>query len=124
MPDLAPKDFKDAMLDYMGTVQYDWIVASDRPLALFLGTVMGGQRGVEVQVDWMPWTTARQKLEATATFLREVSKVMKVYLFSDEASERFFFRLCRYRMLRQGCQVLNFYGGGENARLFYTAGPV
>ena len=123
MPGLDPLPFRSAMVDMLGSEAYDWIVAADKPIGLFLGNSMAAGRGAEVQVDWMPWATPRQRLEATATFLREVSKTVKIFIFCNEESERFFFRLARYRMLRKGCQVLNYYGGGEHAQMFYTPTP-
>lgn len=124
MPGLEPETFRDTFIDtFLGGAQYDWVAVSDKPLGLFLGNPMAAGRGAEVQVDWMPWTTPRQRLEATATFLRESSKLLKIFIFSDAKSEDFFMRLTRYRMLRRGCKVLNYAGGGEHALMFYTATP-
>lgn len=122
--DLTPLAFQNAMAEMIGSIHYDWVVELDRPIGLFLGNAMAAGRGAEVQVDWMPWATPRDKLEATAVFLREVPKQLKVFIFSSQEHDAFFARLSRYRLLRNGCKVLNYFGAGKDATMYYTVPPL
>ncbi len=126
--DLSPGMFQHAIIELMGAppVSYDWIVDVDKPVALFLGNPIAAGRGVEVQADFFPWATPRQKMEATAAFLREVPRrfELQVFFFSDEANEPFFQRFCRYRMLRKAGRITNHFGGGVDGIIYHTAGPV
>lgn len=123
MPELDPLSFKQAMTDYMSAADADWLAVRARPIGLFLGVYMPNRRGIELQVDWLPWVSPRERMEATAAVLKEATKHFKVFIFADESGERFFQRLCRYRMLRNGCTVLNYFSQGEHAKMYYTAGP-
>ena len=122
MPDLDPLSFETKIMALMGSVEYDWIIENDKPFGVVMGRSIAAGRGVECQVDWFPWATPRNKMEGMAIFLREISKSLKIYFFSDEESKSFWLRFCRYRMLRNGCQIVNYFSGGKHAHLFYTAG--
>lgn len=123
MPDLPPQTFQDRIEALLGSVEYDWVLETDKPIGLVMGRAIAAGRGVEVQVDWMPWASTRNKLEGSAVFFREISKHLKIFIFADEESEPFWRRFCQYRMLRNGCRVLNHFAGGRHAQLFYTTGP-
>lgn len=124
---LGSQGFDTAFLDMLSTIYdrggMDRVVASDKPLGLFLGLPMAGELGIEVGVDWMPWVTTRQKLEATAYFLRDTSRRVKVFVWSRADGEGFYQRLARYRMLCRGGKVKNLYGAEADGRMYYTAGP-
>lgn len=121
--DLGPLAFQTAITELLGAVDYDWIGERERPVGLFLGKSMAAGRGAEVQVDWMPWTSQREKLEVTGVFLREVGKRVKIFIFASAEDEDFYKRLCQYRLLRNGCTVLDHMARGTHARLYYTPGP-
>jgi hypothetical protein len=73
-PDLPARTFQLAVEELLGSVDYDWVVERKSPIGLFLGNRMGNGRGAEVQLEWFPWASAREKLEGTATFLRETQR--------------------------------------------------
>lgn len=125
MADMPPVTFKAAMTEMIASVDYDWIIECDRqPVALVLGASVAAGRGVDLQVDWLPWATARQHLEGAASFIVHASKQLKLFIYADSRSEPLFARLAtRYRMLRKGCRITNYYGGGEDAMFFYSPGP-
>ena len=120
--DLPPLLFQDAMEQLLGSVSYDWIVDVGRlPVGLFLGKEVMAGYAAEIQVDWFPWATPRNRVEATAAFIKYASRQIKLFIYADSGSELFFTRLAtQYRMLRKGCKIT---GGGEDKMFFYSPGP-
>lgn len=123
MRDLPPETFAARIEALMGSVEYDWILEDDKPFGLVLGRSIMAGRGVECQVDWFPWASPRNRIEGMAIFLREIPKQLKVMFFSDDESKPFWQRFCRYRMIRNGCQIVNYFSGGKHAHMYYTTGP-
>lgn len=118
--------FRDRVMEVMAEARYDWVLEAKgedgvRPVALVLGFVVG--RGVEPGIEWFPWATARNQIEATAAFLRDVPKVHKVMVFAEDKAVRFWGKFCQYRMIRRGCKILDYFATGEHAMLYYTPGP-
>lgn len=118
--------FRERLMEIMSEAPFDWVLEAKgedgvRPVALILGFVVG--RGVEPGVQWFPWATPRNQIEATAVFLKEISKVHKLMVFADESAVRFWGKFCQYRMIRRGCKVLDYFSTGEHAMLYYTPGP-
>lgn len=119
---LGPISFRPAVEDLIAACQHEWMLEANRqPVGLVLAREMCAGRVIEAQVDWFAWTTPRQKLEAIAAFFREATKHFQVFVFSEESSRGFWLRFCRYRLLRNGCTVVNHYGPGEHGYFFYTA---
>lgn len=120
---LGPITFRPAIEDLIGAAHHDWILElQTTPIGLVLAREICAGRAIEAQVDWFDWTTTRQKLEGIAGFLREATKHFQVFVFCAESDQAFWLRFCRYRLLRNGCKVLNHLGQGEHAYFFYTAG--
>ena len=120
---LGPTSFRPAIEDLIGSTHLDWIIESKMtPIGLVLAREICAGRAIEAQVDWFDWATPRQKMEGIAAFFREATKHFQVLVFCTEADQRFWLRFCRYRLLRNGCKVLNHFGPGEHAYFFYTAG--
>lgn len=118
--------FRERMMEVIASAPYDWVVEAkgedgNRPVALLLGFIVG--RAVEPAVEWFPWATPRNQVEATAVFLKEISKVHKIMVFAPESANRFWGRFSQYRMIRRGCKVLDYFSRGEHAMMFYTTGP-
>ncbi len=116
------------MFEIVGSVPYDWIIEAQgvdglRPAGLVLAKDWAAGRGIEPHVDWFPWATPRNRFEGSAVFLREVGKQLKIVIYSDAESEAFWIRIMRYRMLRKGCRILNFFDKGKHSFMFYTVGP-
>lgn len=122
--------FEEWMLDLLAsatnvdrTMSYDWVVEARGedgmcPVGLILGKEVG--TGIEPFVEWFPWATPRNQLEATAVFLKEVSKQFKIFVFAPEDANRFWTRFIQYGMIRRGCRVIDYFSRGEHAILFYT----
>lgn len=125
LKDMPALTFGQAMDAYIGSVSFDWVVeVGQQPVALFLGNSIAAGRGAEIQVDWMPWATPRNRLEATAAFIKFASQQHKLFLYADVGDDRLFALLAsRYRMLRKGCKIINYHGGGRDAMFYYSPGP-
>jgi hypothetical protein len=120
---LSREGFEEKMLEIMGAVPYDWILEAQsdnglRPVGLILGKQVGS--GVEPFVEWFPWATARNQIEATAAYLKEVSKQLKIFVFAEESANRFWSHFVYYGLVRRGCKVIDYFSRGEHAMLYYT----
>ncbi len=119
---LGPQSFRPAIEALVGSVDHEWVLESNRELAgVVLAREVCAGRSIEAQVDWFPWATPRQKLEAIGGFFREATKHFQVFVVSRPEHRAFWLRFCRYRLLRNGCTVVNHFGPGEHAYFFYTA---
>lgn len=119
---LGPASFRPAIETLIGSCDHEWVLESNRSIVgLALARELCAGRAIEVQVDWFQWASTRHKMEAAAGFFREATKHFQVFVFSAEDSKRFWLRLCRYRLLRNGCTVVNHFGPGEHGYFFYTA---
>lgn len=94
-----------------------------QPVGIVLGRVFGKGRCLEPHVDWFPWATARNRMEASAHYLKHVGRQFKVFLFIEQEHLNFWERIYEYRVLTRGCKVLDYFGPGEHAMMFYTQGP-
>lgn len=119
---MGPLTFRPAIEELIGSAHHDWILEQGRPIGLLLAKEVCAGRAIEAQLDWFPWTTTRQKLEGVAAALRETTKHFQVLVFCTDQDRPFWQRFCRYRLLRNGCKVLNHFAPGEHAHFFYTAG--
>jgi hypothetical protein len=122
---LTQPAFADRALEVIAAASYDWMLEAKgeegvRPVALILANKVG--RGLEPYVEWFPWASARNKLECTAVFLKEIAKQHKIFVFAEEKSEGFWVKFIRYGMIRRGCKVLDYFSRGEHAMLYYTVG--
>lgn len=119
---LGPISFRPAIEELIALGQHEWLLEANRiPVGLVLARELCAGRSIEAQVDWFAWASPRQKLEGVAAFFREATKHFQVLVFSKEDSRDFWQRFCRYRLLRNGCTVVNHHGPGEHAYFFYTA---
>ena len=125
---LTTAAFRERFLEIVGAVPHDWIIEAKgntgpRPVALVLAGTVGAGRIIEPHVEWMPWATNRNKVEAVSTFLRDVGRSWKIFIFVDERNEPFWRRMVRYRILRRGCKVSDHFARGDDAWFYYTTGP-
>lgn len=123
--ELPQKAFAEKMLEMIASCPYDWILEAKgkegiRPVGLVLGQNVG--RGIEPFVEWFPWATKRNQIEAAAAFLKEISPRFKIFVFADEPEDKFWGRFVRRGMIRRGCKVVDYFSRGEHALMFYTAG--
>ena len=127
---LSQDGFMEKFLEIASKASYDWILEAPgddglQPVGLILARrVVTGesldQEIIEPFVEWFPWATNRNRLEATAVFLREIPKQFKVFVFAAEGAVSFWGRFVRYGMVRRGCKVVDYFSRGEHAMLFYT----
>ena len=125
---LTQQGFTERMIEVIGMADYDWILEAHgtegtRPVGLMLARSFLAGRGIEPHADFFPWATARNKIETIATYLRDISKQYKIFVFVPENETGFWDRMKRYRVLMSGGHVADCYSTGEHARLFYTRGP-
>ncbi len=124
--DLSAQAFEEKALEIMAAASCEWIIDAPgadgmRPVAIILGKNLG--TGIEPFVDWFPWATNRNQMEATAVFLKEISKQFKIFVFAAADAVPFWTRFVRYGMVRRGCKVVDYFSRGEYAMLFYTTNP-
>ena len=120
---LSQQAFEERAMEIIASTPYDWIVDAPgddglRPVGLFLGQNVG--TGIEPFVEWFPWATNRNQMEATAVFLKEISKQFKIFIFAAEDAAKFWSHFKHRGMVRQGCKVIDYFSRGEHAMLFYT----
>ena len=120
---LSPQGFEEKALEFIASSPYEWIVEAQgddgaRPVCIFLAQPVGV--GIEPMVQWFPWATPRNKVEAIAVFLKEISKQMKIFIFACDEKVRFWERMVPYGLVRRGCKVVDYFARGENAMMFYT----
>lgn len=125
---LTKDAFTEKVLEMLGAVDFDWIIDAKsengmRPVGIVLGNFRAAGRGVEPHVEWFPWATPRNKLEGSATFLYEVGKRYKSFIYSTEDNTVFWDRVCLYRVLKRGCKIGEYFGPKEGAMMYYTPGP-
>lgn len=113
-------------MEVIASAPYDWVLEAKgsegvRPVGLVLGFVAG--RSVEPSIEWFPWATTRNQVEATAAFIKEISKIHKIMVFASEDVSKFWAKFTQYRMIRRGCKVIDYFGRGHHAMMFYTTGP-
>lgn len=120
--------FTEDIICKIKNADFAWTVecTSERglqPSGIIVGTSFGRGRCVEPHMDWFPWATPRNRLEGMACFLRTVGRQLKIFAFIDQENLPFYERIYEYRLLTRGCKVLDHYGPGEHAIMFYTMGP-
>jgi hypothetical protein len=93
-----------------------------QPVGIVLARVFGKGRCLEPHVDWFPWSTVRNRMEGSAHYLKSVGRQFKIFLFIDQENLQFWERIHDYRLLTRGCKVIDHYGPGEHAMMFYTLG--
>ena len=120
---LSPQGFEERALEFIGDYADEWIVEAQgddglRPVCLFLAQPVG--IGIEPAVQWFPWATRRNKLEAIAVFLKEISKQVKIFIFASDEKVEFWSSMVPYGLVRRGCKVVDYFARGKNAMMFYT----
>lgn len=111
-------------------VAYAWMIDAPgndglRPVGLILAQrVVTGenvdQEVIEPFVEWFPWATPRNRMEATAAFLKYISGELKIFIFAAEDATKFWSHFLRRGLVRRGCKVIDYFSRGEHAMLFYT----
>ena len=123
---LSQEGFEERILEIISAAPYDWILEAQgddgiHPVGIILGQKLG--TGIEPFVQWFPWATNRNQMEATAVFLKEISKQFRIFVFAEEDATKFWNRFVQYGMVRRGCKVIDYFSRGEHAMFFYTTGP-
>lgn len=125
---LSQDGFMELFAEILEEAEFDWMLESrgkegPRPVGFILGTPMAAGRGIEPFVFWFPWATTRNQLEAAAAFLKVVSRYVKIFVFAEESSAKFWNKLIHRGLIRRGCKVIDYFSRGEHAMLYYTNGP-
>ena len=119
--------FTDTALDIIESADHGFIIEAPgdkglQPVGIVLGTEFGKSRCLEPHVDWFPWATPRNKMEGAAAFLRQVKHRFKIFLFIDDDGLEFYDRISKFRLVTRGCKVIDHYGPGKHAMMYYTTG--
>ena len=120
---LTPQGFEEKALEFLASYSYDWIVEAQgpdgvRPVCIFLAQNVGN--GIEPFVQWLPWATRRNRVEAISVFLKEISKQTKIFIFASDDKLKFWSRMVPYGLVRRGCKVIDYFAKGTHAMMFYT----
>ncbi len=129
---LSQDAFEEKFLELALTdgVSYAWMLDAQgkdglQPVGLILGQqVLTGKNVdreiIEPFVEWFPWATPRNQVEATAAFLKYISREIKIFVFAPEDAIRFWNLFVRFGMVRRGCKMIDYFSRGEHAMLYYT----
>ena len=127
---LSQDAFEERFLELAAEATYDWIVEAPgddglQPVGIVLGQRVVTGKDVQFEViepfvEWFPWATNRNQLEATAVFLKEISKQVKIFVFAPEDAVSFWNRFVQSGLVRRGCKVIDYFSHGNHAMLFYT----
>ena len=125
---MSQEQFNDDVISIVSAADVAHIIEApcDRgmqPVGIVLGRVFGKGRCLEPHVDWFPWSTVRNRMEGAAHYLKHVGRSFKIFLFIDQENLKFWERIYDYRVIVRGCKVVDHYGPGEPAMMFYTLGP-
>lgn len=127
---LGRAEFAESIVTILELFNHEWIleapnlnVPSDGMVPVGIVVANGDRRFIEPHVDWFPWATDRNKVEAALAFLSRVSTQYKVLAFVRPEDKEFYIQMCRYGQLTMGCKILDYYASGEDAYFFYTRGP-
>jgi len=125
---LSRETFRDAVINLVTQVQFDWILAVPlenglRPVGMVFADPRFGGNGIEPHVEWFPWATPRNKLECSIQFLKQIGKDVKIVLYIREEDDKFWHRVWQYKVLKKACKIQDCYGSGEHAVMYYTSGP-
>lgn len=125
---LSKEGFTEKMVEILGSVDLDWIIEIQgknglRPIGIVLGLFRGAGRAIEPHVDWFEWASPRNKLEGAAQFIHDIGRLYKIFLYIGKEDVLFWDRIWKYRILKKGCNINDYFAPGEGAEFYYTAGP-
>lgn len=99
-----------------------------RPLGVITERIEHGM--VEAHVVWMPWTTARNRIEGAIRYINDIRKVPNIWggkpdrliaLFAVEGEDKVLMtHICRYGILRRVGTLEDAAGPGRPYALFQT----
>ncbi len=70
-------------------------------------------------VQWFPWSSDRNKLEAAVAFIDGMRRTREVVITANAVDAPFFDKLhSRYNLIRPVGRLLNGYGAGQPAMLY------
>lgn len=120
--------FQNSVYELLGSCDMEWVLEVPaenglRPVGIVVADFRFMGNGIEPHVDWFPWATARNRLEASLTYLKEVGKRYKVFIYATAPNQRFWEHVHRYNVLKKGCKITDCYGAGDDAMMYYTPGP-
>lgn len=71
-------------------------------------------------VRWLPWATARNKVETTVNFLNEMRRDMVLEIVAQQADWKFYEHMARYGLLRPVGTFFERFEDGSPARIWQT----
>ena len=127
--DLNRDQFYMTLVDIIGEYDMEFVFEvkgpnGKRPAGVLLADFRMKGNAIEPHVWWFPWASARNQLESSAHFLRDMGKRYKVLVYTETKDSVFWERIYRYKgLLKKGCKITDAFGSGEDSMLYYTPGP-
>lgn len=118
--DLNQNDFDTAIHDILNHMSEVFILESETKrgkMPIGVVTTLVTSR-TEPQVDWFPWASNRNKLEAAAYFLKKMQK-RPMLIWANDDTLKFYTRIAQYGALRRIGKACKFVDG-KDVMLFQT----
>jgi hypothetical protein len=77
---------------------------------------------MEAHAIWFPWSTTRNKIEATLAFLDSMRTRYLVLVLAKKEARRFFEQVMRYGILKRVGWIDDWYEQGEAVMAYHTRG--
>lgn len=109
--DMTPKEFQAEFVRLLKNFTHFFTAhrGDDVPLSLGLG-IMKDHNVMEIHNIWMPWASARNKLECTVSFYREYNKFYTLITSFFEDALPFYRHIRKYGVVREVGEIRNFDG--------------
>lgn len=120
--DLDAKDFEQWAVAEIVQLDEGYLLSVDKPVGLVLARL--NDHRMEPHVWWFPWATPRNKLECAVKFLSSIRFKSLVMIPAAKEDWSFYEHLLRYGMMKVVGKVDDYFGEGEQAKLFQTRGYV
>lgn len=99
---LSPAEFHNSMIDWMlKHYDYAWTIAKDgKPIGV-VSAINCGTFAMLGDVTWMPWASARNKIEGCARIFVELRKRLFFMFHADRKNRDFYVHMAKMGLVRR-----------------------